>query len=76
MWSNTDPREVINKRARIIILRPSESGFGHYRSSVADVHTKEVYNIFTDFEDYQVINADMEWDPIWWCDFAPDFMQI
>lgn len=75
-WRNTDPRELINKRARILILRPSEFGGKRYRVGLADVDTKEVYNIFTDFDDYRSINADMKWDPLWWWAWAPDFIQI
>ena len=74
MWRNTDPRDLINKRARIVILRLDGSGW--YQAGMGDVDTKEVYNIFTTFEDYRSIDADMKWDPIWWWAWAPDFIQI
>jgi hypothetical protein len=72
MWSNTDPRESIDKRANIIILRPSLIGVSHPEVAYAQVDTKEVYCIFTDFENYRCINADMKWDPSWQWEFAPD----
>ena len=71
MWKNTDPRYDIGKRARIIILRPDKIGNGHFESSIADVDTKEGWNIFTDFEDCKLIDVDTNWDSAWWWTFAP-----
>jgi hypothetical protein len=71
-WKNTDPRYDINKRAKIIILRPSE--FGHNRKEVAlaNVDTKEVWCIFTDFYNTSCISADDKWDDSWFWIFAPN----
>lgn len=70
-WKNTDPRLDINKRAQIVILRPSEKGHFFYAAGVGYVETKDVYCIFTDFGDHRLIHADQEWDSSWKWIFAP-----
>jgi hypothetical protein len=47
MWKNTDLRYDINKRANIVIYRHDLK-----QVSLAEVDTKEVYNIYTDFDGY------------------------
>ena len=69
MWKATDPRIDINKRAFIVILRPSL--LGGWTAGTAYVDTKEVYTICTSFKDYQVIGADENWDPDWKWAFGP-----
>ena len=66
MWRNEDPREHINKRADILILRPT--GGVSYRVGQGQVETKHAWTIWTSFEDHQHID---EWDPLWWWDWAP-----
>ena len=66
MWRNQDPREYINKRANILILRPT--GGVSYRVGQGQVETKHTWTITTSFEDHQHID---EWDTLWWWDWAP-----
>lgn len=67
MWRKNDPRFDINKRASIIIARPSMRG--QWLTGTAHVDTKEGWSIITSFEDHRSID---KWDPDWtWC-FAPD----
>jgi hypothetical protein len=66
VWRNQDPREYINKRADILILRPT--GGTRYRVGQGQVETKNAWSIWTTFEDHQHID---EWDPLWWWDWAP-----
>lgn len=66
MWSNEDPRERINKRADILILRPT--GGSSYRVGQGQVETKNGWSIWTTFEDHKYIES---WDPLWWWDWAP-----
>jgi hypothetical protein len=65
MWRNDDPREHINKRADILILRPT--GGTNYRVGQGQVETKNGWSIWTTFEDHQHIE---DWDPLWWWDWA------
>lgn len=69
-WKNTDPRDDINKRDDIVILRPDERG-AMSRAGTAHVDSKETYNIFTSFDDYKCIAADGKWDELWWWTRAP-----
>ena len=65
-WYNDDPRERINKRASIVILRPS---MGHYDNpGTAEVDTKYGWYIHTSYKDYPSID---DWDPLWVWTFAP-----
>lgn len=65
-WKKTDPRLDINKRSRIVILRPDgEIG-------AAYVDTKEVCCILTSFKDYKHIGIDDKWDPSWYWIFTPN----
>lgn len=68
VWKYTDPRFDINKRADIVILRPSLVGHGHMNAGTAHVDTKEGWWIITDFPDHPSIE---EWDPDWCWTFAP-----
>jgi hypothetical protein len=72
MWKNTDPREHINKRGQIVILRPGLHGYHTMRAGLGLVDTKEQYIILTDFEDHHLINADQSWDPSWLWAFGPE----
>jgi hypothetical protein len=65
MWRNDDPREHINKRADILILRPT--GGTSYRVGQGKVETKNGWSIWTTFEDHQHIE---DWDPLWWWDWS------
>lgn len=66
LLSRGDPRYDINKRANIIILRPTVGG--NWSTGTAHVDTKEGWSIVTSFSDYYSID---EWDPDWvWC-FVP-----
>lgn len=58
-WKNTDPRLDINKRAYIVIIRPVMD------ICTAHVDTKEVYCIFTDFDDCKVIGEKSKWNQDW-----------
>lgn len=71
MWSSTDPRLDINKRAFIVILRPSLTGHGHKMAGVGQVETKNGWSIYTSFDDYKYINADAAWNPDWQWAFQP-----
>ena len=63
MWRIEDPRHFINKRRRIIIVKPPGIiSFGY-------VDTKEGWDIFTNFEGYKNISAHDKWDITWqWID--------
>ena len=76
MWKNTDPRYDINKRDNIVILRPSLKGNNVYIAGTGEVDTKEGWNIFTSFEDYKLIDADTEWNPLWLWAFAPNNIKV
>lgn len=69
MWKATDPRIDINKRASIVILRPTL--IGGWVAGTAFVDTKEGYSIRTSFEDHRVIGADENWDLDWRWAFQP-----
>lgn len=66
MWRNEDPRYHINKRANVLILRPT--GGVNYRVGQGQVETKNAWMITTSFEDHAHID---DWDPLWWWDWAP-----
>lgn len=66
MWRNQDPREFINKRADILILRPGATG-SSYRVGQGQVETKNAWSIWTSFDDHKHID---EWDPLWWWDWS------
>jgi len=67
-WRRGDPRLSINKRAYIIILRPSMSGHGYWNTGTAFVDTKEGWYIHTSFDDYRSIE---KWDSDWAWTWAP-----
>ena len=71
MWKNTDPRLDIDKRADIVILRPSLTGFGHRTAGVGQVETKNGWSVHTSFEDYKCLHASEEWNPDWQWAFGP-----
>jgi hypothetical protein len=56
-WKKTDPRDSINKRNHIVILRPNSSGKG-LEASMGDVETKNAYCIFTSFENHLLVGED------------------
>lgn len=61
-WSNKDPREAINKRDDIVILRPDHKGLmTHVGTARVDFR-----HIFTSFNDIKHIDANMKWDNLWW----------
>ena len=69
-WKKTDPRESINKRARIVILRPTatsslEAGIGY-------VDNKDTFCIFTAFENHSLVNENEKWDETWLWTWAPE----
>jgi len=59
-WHSGDPRESINKRAKIIIHAGD-------RALLGQVETKNVYCIWTDheFDHYKFIDADAQWPEHW-----------
>ena len=68
-WSNKDPREVFDrsKGQQIVIVRPESYS---ERTAFGTIHTKNTWSVFTDFSDYRLIDADMEWDSSWlWIPF-------
>lgn len=69
-WKNTDPRDDINKRDNIVILRPDSKGAMSHVGT-AHVDSKHTYCIFTSFDDYKCIAADGKWDELWWWTRAP-----
>jgi hypothetical protein len=71
-WQNTDPRDSVNKRARIIIVRPSTQGNHGEELGQGWVDTKDGWYIHTTFADHKSISADDKWDPIWRWIFWPD----
>lgn len=71
-WRNTDPRDSIDKRARIIIVRPNTQGNFGEEIGQGWVDTKEGWYIHTTFEDHKDLHADDKWDPIWRWVFWPD----
>jgi hypothetical protein len=69
-WKKTDPRLSINKRANIVVVRPSCSGT---EAVCGNVETKHVYCIWLDQpEDRNFIRADDEWPEDWWWTFTPE----
>lgn len=68
VWLQTDPRHSFNKRANIVIVRPSANG---RKAGTGHVDTKEVWGIWTDFEDHKYISADDKWDMDWYWTWAP-----
>lgn len=68
-WRRGDPRDSINKRAYIIILRPSIAGRGGWTPGTGFVDTKDGWYIHTSFDDHRSID---EWDPDWAWTWAPE----
>ncbi len=68
-WRYTDPRLDINKRANIIICRPSING--QLEIGTAHVDTKEGWWIFTNFKKNKNDSNNIEWNQDWCWDFAP-----
>jgi hypothetical protein len=66
-WRNTDPRIDIYKRADIIIIRPDGT------LCKAQVATKHVYCVFTNFSDNRCIGEGKDWDPDWKWIYGPHF---
>ncbi len=60
MWNTNDPREVVEKRARIIIDAGDEALIGN-------VDVKHTYAVFTnhEFDRYKCIGADTSWPSHW-----------
>jgi len=71
MWKNIDPRLCIDKRADIVILRPSLNGHGQRTAGTGQVDTKEVWCISTSFDDYSLIGVGDDWNPDWYWAFGP-----
>jgi hypothetical protein len=69
-WKNSDPRIDINKRAEIVILRPSLTG--KLEAGTGSVETKHVYCVFTSFENHSLVSEDEEWDEAWLWIRMPD----
>lgn len=76
VWLNTDPRYSINKRADIVIIRPSILGCGHVEAGMGYVDTKEGWSIWTPFENHKFISADDNWDMDWVWTWAPRKREI
>jgi hypothetical protein len=70
-WNNKDPREVIYKRNKIIIVRPNLNG-SMSNVGTGYVDSKNVYCIFTSFDDYKCIDADEKWNDCWLWTRAPN----
>jgi hypothetical protein len=66
-WNEGDPRQVIYKRANIIILRPISAY--HYEAGTGTVETKNGWRITSSFENHSRIE---EWDEAWLWSFAPN----
>lgn len=60
MWSSSDPRNVVYKRAKILILRQVLGGYGN--PGIGYAESKYIWSITTDYDDYPEID---EWDPLW-----------
>lgn len=67
-WHYGDPRFEINKRAKIIILRPEHGP--HWEAGTGFVDTKDGWCIHTSFE--RNFHADDEWDQDWCWTWAPE----
>lgn len=70
-WKNTDPRHDVGKRANIVIIRPHIYGNGVMEAACASVDTKNVYCIFTDFDNHKLIDENEDWDQDWMWTWAP-----
>lgn len=71
IWRNTDPRYSINKRADIVIIRPSIKGNGQLEAGMGYVDTKDSWSIWTPFENHNYISADDNWDTDWTWAWVP-----
>ena len=70
VWRKGDPRHDINKRARIVILRPIAPG--RFGAMMADVETKHGWSIVIDDRSQYGKSLD-DWDPDWLWTWAPPF---
>ena len=68
-WNKGDPRNSINKRANIFILRPASSGY-HWETGIGNVETKNGWSIWTSFAGHSSID---NWDEDWLWSWAPKF---
>jgi hypothetical protein len=62
VWSNKDPREVINKRGNIVVHAPENEVF------FAEVEVHQDYCVFLgrDLDRKQLINEDDKWPEEWY----------
>lgn len=72
MWHKEDPRFSINKRANIIIVDRRSEYPSQWKICFAHVDTKEVYCIFTEWNNYKCMDADAEWVDGWVWTYAPE----
>lgn len=68
-WSNQDPREIINKRAKIIVFNLLDN-----EVFIGDVETKHAYCIFFRgrlLDQNTFVSADDDWPQEWRWTFTP-----
>jgi hypothetical protein len=70
IWKKEDPRFLINKRADIVVLRPSLLG-SCFTALMGSVETKNGWSIILECEDYKYISADDNWPQDWVWTWAP-----
>lgn len=66
-WRYTDPRSEINKRAKIIILKPEQGS--NWEAGTGFVDTKDGWYIDTSFD--RQFSENDEWDQDWCWTWAP-----
>jgi hypothetical protein len=70
-WKTTDPRMSVNKRARIVILRPSSAGHGIQDAGTGHVDTKDGWYVHTSFEEHSSVHEGDKWPEGWFWTWAP-----
>lgn len=70
-WSRTDPRQLINKRANIVINYQTSTGVA---ASTGFVDTKEGWYIHfnSPCNELRSLHVDDKWPEDWWWCFAPN----
>jgi len=71
IWKREDPRLLINKRANIVVLRPSLLGHGNFSPLMGYVETKNGWSIILECEECALISADDNWPQDWVWTWAP-----
>lgn len=70
-WKTTDPRDSVNKRASIVILRPNPAGRG-LDAGMGYVDTKEGWYVGTTFEEHSSVHEGDKWPEGWLWTWAPE----